>query len=711
LNSFSLSCFVRLNSFCDYLICVSRRHTKTFHFEKLTNTKIPLVCSAPQFSKIYTYISIVCEWAFITCDDSSPTPNVIAVTISSANLVGTTIPTELGQLSHLRELIISNAGLQGSFPQELVDHATSLEVINLSHNELTGHIPVFSSSPNLILQDMSHNQLTGTIPKGLLVGGGGDIIGPGTPKLTAVLLAFNRLTGRIPNFDLTVGATPTTTTVLRTLDLSSNRLSGSLPTTGLQSLVGLEQLAVANNRLTGSIPEGLFTADMVSLSELLINGNEIVGTLPISLADLPQLKVLLVDHNRLTGQVPMELCQLNLNEALFDGSKDSMEITLLDQTYEDVYGYYSGGSRRAHHWRRMERRRRDLQTTTETRNGCTSISCPAGSMGSASTGHKRGVFPCQPCESQGTANPYLGAPSCLSYNQDDILQSLFDETNGNTWTLNGEERQTWIDPSISDCAKTGISCDAKGSVIRIVLEHRNLTGTLPPSLGFLPDLIELDVSDNALQGTVPEELALPPLLLLDLAETQLTGTIPSALCRKEKVNGNGQDGILNCDVIACPTYTYHPEGRADAGLNGALFCKPCDLSDSGRLGRTSCAPPPIAIDDAAWIDLFMMVALAAGILFGGFFVWRQSGATRTFFQGRYSMATSSSTQQGTSGSTRNDDYDDDDTQIPVRLTSIVRPKFTVLDPYSANLDIRVQDEWANKKEVNQEVWMDVPTIR
>ena len=69
-----------------------------------------------------------------------------------------------------------------------------------------------------------------------------------------------------------------------------------------------------------------------------------------------------------------------------------------------------------------------------------------------------------------------------------------------------------------------------GRVVAIELVMRGLTGSIPPELGTLAELQDLNLSYNRLTGTIPVELgALSNLRELGLIANALTGTIPAEL--------------------------------------------------------------------------------------------------------------------------------------------------------------------------------------
>jgi Leucine-rich repeat (LRR) protein len=191
---------------------------------------------------------------------------------------------------HVVELWLDNNQLAGQLPSEL-GNLTSLRVLQLSYNQLTGSIPVaLSELSNLVYMWLSANQLTGTIPPEL-----GNL---GT--LVSLSFSVNLLTGGIP-------AELGNLTHLNDLWLDRNQLTGSMPPS-LGSLTGLYTLQLSDNQLTGSIPQEF--GNLANLRNLWITNNQLSGALPAALGDLTALESLSLMVNQLTGTIPAELGKL-----------------------------------------------------------------------------------------------------------------------------------------------------------------------------------------------------------------------------------------------------------------------------------------------------------------------------------------------------------------------------------------------------------------
>ncbi|KAK8566031.1 hypothetical protein V6N13_021106 [Hibiscus sabdariffa] len=89
---------------------------------------------------------------------------------------------------------------------------------------------------------------------------------------------------------------------LQTLDLSTNKLSGTIPPQICSWLPYLVTLDLSSNDLYGSIPPEL--SNCAYLNNLILSNNRLSGSIPYQLSSLNRLKRLSVANNDLSGAVP-----------------------------------------------------------------------------------------------------------------------------------------------------------------------------------------------------------------------------------------------------------------------------------------------------------------------------------------------------------------------------------------------------------------------
>ncbi|KAL5854128.1 hypothetical protein ACOSQ4_003930 [Xanthoceras sorbifolium] len=255
--------------------------------------------------------SSVCNWIGVTCGVCHR--RVTRLDISSLGLAGT-IPPQLGNLSFLAVLNISNNSFYSSIPDEF-SHLRRLLYIDLYHNQLSGTVPssIFniSSLQQLILRD---NQLSSFA----------NMSGGGPNNLTYLSLTTNMFEGEIPSFILKFkqlqilglennnfkGGIPKeigNLTKLKGLYISNNKLQGEIPQE-LGNLAELESLALSTNVLTGHIPSLIF--NISSLLQIEFSNNSLTGTIPSNLWKCRELTAAFLENNQFKGRIPREIGNL-----------------------------------------------------------------------------------------------------------------------------------------------------------------------------------------------------------------------------------------------------------------------------------------------------------------------------------------------------------------------------------------------------------------
>ncbi|PRQ58027.1 putative non-specific serine/threonine protein kinase [Rosa chinensis] len=245
------------------------------------------------------------------------------------------IPPNIGCLLRIKTLKLRRNRLVGELPSSLKS-CTSLNVIDLGDNKLSSSVPEWLGVclPNLVILmlqfnqfsgslpsqlchlaylqilDVSVNEISGTIPKCLnnLTSSAQE----GNSNLT-IRHSFNTSEAEPPMSSLyyeddatfmwkgTLCSYKSTLGLVKRIDLSSNRLTGEIPSE-ITHLVGLVSLNLSRNNLSGKIP--LEIGKLKSLDSLDLSRNKIGGRIPTSLARIDRLTYMNLSYNNLSGEIP-----------------------------------------------------------------------------------------------------------------------------------------------------------------------------------------------------------------------------------------------------------------------------------------------------------------------------------------------------------------------------------------------------------------------
>ncbi|WCJ18779.1 phytosulfokin receptor 1 [Euphorbia peplus] len=206
-----------------------------------------------------------------------------------------------------------------------------LRVLNLSHNFLEGFLPVkLFSIQNLQVLDLSDNYFSGSVAvEGYM------------PAIRYLDISRNKLTGSISS------TLCENSSFIHTLNLGSNYFKGEIPM-NFQKCTSLWQLFLYGNDLSGTFPESLlqlrdlralrlqynsFSGPLIdgignlsSLVELDVSFNRFSGALPDHFGRLRKLKHFFANSNRFAGDLPKSL-----------GNSPSLQtLNLSNNTLEDL---------------------------------------------------------------------------------------------------------------------------------------------------------------------------------------------------------------------------------------------------------------------------------------------------------------------------------------------------------------------------------------
>jgi Leucine-rich repeat (LRR) protein len=466
---------------------------------------------------------------------------VVELDLSSNRLVGG-LPASFAKCRSLEVLDLGGNQLSGEFVASVVSTISSLRVLRLSFNNMTGAnpLPVLAAGcPLLEVIDLSSNEFYGEIMPDLCAS---------LPSLRKLLLPDNYLTGTVPrslgscanleaidlSFNLLVGQIPTEIMALAKLTdlvMWANRLSGEIPDMLCSNSTTLATLVISYNNFTGGIPPSI--TKCVNLIWASLSGNRLTGSVPRGFGKLQQLAILQLNKNQLSGPVPAELGECNnliwldLNSNSFTGA---LPPELADQAGQVPGGIVSG------------------KKFAFLRN-------EAGNI----------------CPGAGVLFEFFGI------------------------------RPEWLAafPAVHLCPSTRIytgttvyTFERNGSMIFLDLSYNGLIGAIPASLGNMKYLQVLNLGHNQLNGTIPIEFSgLKSIGALDLSNNHVTGSIPPGLgglnfLADFDVSNNNLSG----PIPSSGQLTTFPQSRYS---NNSALCgiplPPCDHDDR-RGGEAPVSP-------------------------------------------------------------------------------------------------------------------------
>ncbi|KAF3437339.1 hypothetical protein FNV43_RR20092 [Rhamnella rubrinervis] len=262
--------------------------------------------------------------------------------LSKNNLSGH-IPRSLGQLSMLQTLHVSDNNLSGELPSTFLK-LSSLEMLDLGINRLKGKIPpwigqgfqrlrilslrsnafsgelptVLSKLSSLQVLDLAENQLNGSVPASF-----GNFKAITEFQDINHYLFYGTYRGTYYEDHMVVNTKgqslryTKTLSLVTSLDLSGNNLSGDLPGE-MTRLLGLMVLNLSGNHISGHIPKTV--SELKQLSSLDLSRNRLSGVIPQSLASLSFLGYLNLSDNDFSGKIPFTDHMTTFDASSFAGN-------------------------------------------------------------------------------------------------------------------------------------------------------------------------------------------------------------------------------------------------------------------------------------------------------------------------------------------------------------------------------------------------------
>ncbi|VFQ89279.1 unnamed protein product [Cuscuta campestris] len=230
----------------------------------------------------------------------------------SGNDLSGQVPDSIGKLQFLKEANLSKNWFTGGLPGSLLN-CVNLSVVDVSQNRFNGNLPSWIFRSGLVRAFLSRNRFTGSIEPSLISAASSSY-----QSLQVLDLSSNALSGEIPS---SIG----NFTRLQIFNVSNNSLSGGIPKTLFGRLNQPRVLDLSHNLINGSIPSEIGKA--VMLQELNLEGNLLSGVIPTDIQTCSSLTSLVLSQNRLTGRIPFALAKLT-NLEIVDLSFNNISGTL-----------------------------------------------------------------------------------------------------------------------------------------------------------------------------------------------------------------------------------------------------------------------------------------------------------------------------------------------------------------------------------------------
>ncbi|KAJ0007757.1 hypothetical protein Pint_30366 [Pistacia integerrima] len=453
------------------------------------------------------------------------TVHLLCLQLDENNLQGP-IPESFALLSKLRSLTLSENSLTEALPPSFFRNCTSLANLDLSLNFFTGKIPQeIGNSPHLWSLNLYNNQFVGQLPASLvntsiynldvgtnnLSGELPSVILGKLSLLKYLQLSYNNMISHDNNSNLKPFFTALENcTSLVELQLVSMGLGGRLPSSISQ--LNITKILLQENQITGSIPPSI--ANLSYLMTLNLTSNHLNGKISSTISRLSKLEQLFLSHNLFSREIPAvlgqlpHLCLLDLSYNNFSGPIPESLGNLIRLNYLFLNNNLLSGSIPRTLGQCIDLYKLDLSYNRLT-----------GRLPPEISGiHAIRIF-------LNLSHNHLEGPLPIEFSKLENVQEI--DLSSNKFTGN-------IFTQISSCI----------ALTLLNLSHNALEGKLPESLGDLKNLVSLDVSENYLSGMILTSLSkMYTLTFINLSFNQFEGRIPT---------GGIFDSVTNMSFLGNP---------------------------------------------------------------------------------------------------------------------------------------------------------------
>lgn len=322
---------------------------------------------------------------------------------------------------------------------------------------------------------------------------------------TASDFATNSIPPALTDMSTWYGVTLNANGCISELILGGNNLVGTIPNS-IGDLGELKKLSLRQNKIGGTIP--LTIGNLLTLENLWLDYNKLIGNIPTTIGNLTELKTIDLDFNQLTGGIPSSI-----------GNLVNLHFMALDSNYLE-----------------------------------------------------------------GNIPASLGSLINLEF-----LYLKYNELDGDIPTTLGNLTQLII-LSLHDNDLTGSIPPELGDLVNVknfMLDDNELTGDIPSELKGLSSVVNMRLSGNNLSGTIPKELAqLGTLKVFTVHDNHLSGCYHEdllSLCGQLNTSTNfyiSDDNMFNeswedfCDsngtIGVCPLQTLGDTCEETTTISGTI---------------------------------------------------------------------------------------------------------------------------------------------
>ncbi|XP_022717795.1 probable LRR receptor-like serine/threonine-protein kinase At1g34110 [Durio zibethinus] len=187
----------------------------------------------------------------------------------------------------------TNNFITGHLSSGIFDHLPKLRALSLTWNQISGRIPnSLFKCKELVYLSLHNNSLEGSLPieiENLIM-------------LNKLSLYRNNLEGFIPSSIFNLSS-------LQAISLGLNKLSSHLSPDMFDHLPRLLYLNMIGSQLSGRISTSLFKCK--ELEYLYLSSNQLVGNMPSEIGNFTWLKHLFLDQNKFEGSIPSSLFNIS----------------------------------------------------------------------------------------------------------------------------------------------------------------------------------------------------------------------------------------------------------------------------------------------------------------------------------------------------------------------------------------------------------------